>query len=168
MTTPSNGSSISWSQIQTEFGGANPISLSEYYAGAGLVPGGTAGQNGAIASSGTISAFMFFGASAMIHSGLWTFGYNDHGQLGIGTSGTVTNKSSPVRVGTLTNWAQVAAGGTHTAAVKTDGSLWTCGYNNYGQLGDGTITWRSSPVQVGSLTNWAQVAGGYWHTAALR
>ena len=117
MTTPSNGSSISWSQIQTEFGGANPISLSEYYAGAGLVPGGTAGQNGAIASSGTISAFMFFGASAITQR-LWTFGYNTSGQLGIGTSGAGTNKSSPVQVSTLTNWAQVAGGLYHTAAVS--------------------------------------------------
>ncbi|NCQ12360.1 MAG: hypothetical protein GW809_09530 [Bacteroidetes bacterium] len=46
--------------------------------------------------------------------------------------------------------------------------LWTCGYNNRGQLGDGTITPKSSPVQVGSLTNWAQVAGGFWHTAAVK
>ena len=115
MTTPSNGSSISWSQIQTEFGGANPISLSEYYAGAGLVPGGTAGQNGAIASSGTISAFMFFGTYSF-SGGLWTFGFNGYGQLG---DGTITDKSSPVRVGTLTNWAQVAAAFYHTAAVKT-------------------------------------------------
>ena len=114
MTTPSNGSSISWSQIQTEFGGANPISLSEYYAGAGLVPGGTAGQNGAIASSGTISAFMFFGASAIIQR-LWTFGNNTNGQLG---DGTTTRKSSPVQVGSLTNWKQVAAGWYHTAAVS--------------------------------------------------
>ena len=164
MTTPSNGSSISWSQIQTEFGGANPISLSEYYAGAGLVPAGTAGQNGAIASSGTISAFMFFGASAIPHGGLWTFGDNGVGQLG---DGTITHKSSPVQVGSLTNWAQVAAGLYHTAAVKTDGSLWTCGYNLYGQLGDGTTANRSSPVQVGTLTNWAQVAGGLYHTAAV-
>ena len=103
-------------------------------------------------------------ATVLGTGGLWTCGYNGYGQLG---DGTITNKSSPVRVGTLTNWAQVAGGQYHTAAVKTDGSLWTFGLNNFGQLGDGTITRKSSPVQVGSLTNWAQVACGYYHTAAV-
>jgi len=56
----------------------------------------------------------------------------------------------------------------HTVAIKTDGSLWTFGYNGNGQLGDGTTTHKSSPVQVGTLTNWAQVVSGYGHTAALR
>ena len=74
MTLPSNGSSISWTQIQTEFGGANPISLSEYYAGAGYTPGGTVGQNGAIPSSGAISAYNMFGATADPLAGL-TFLY---------------------------------------------------------------------------------------------
>jgi hypothetical protein len=36
----------------------------------------------------------------------------------------------------------------HTLALKPDGTLWTCGYNLYGQLGDGTITNRNTPVQV--------------------
>ena len=97
--------------------------------------------------------------------GLWTCGYNNRGQLG---DGTITDRSSPVRVGSLTNWAQVACGYYHTAAVKTDGSLWTVGYNFYGQLGDGTTTAKSSPVQVGTLTNWAQVSAGSYHTAALK
>ncbi len=69
------GTSISLSQIQTEFGGSNPISISEYYAGAGLVPSGTVGfptdtpgstgphQQVAIPSSGAISFANFFGSS---------------------------------------------------------------------------------------------------------
>ena len=50
----------------------------------------------------------------------------------------------------------------------SNGGLWTCGYNNRGQLGDGTTANKSSPVQVGSLTNWAQVAAGSNHTAAVK
>ena len=47
--------------------------------------------------------------------GLWTCGYNTYSQLG---DGTTTAKSSPVQVGTLTNWKQVACGYRHTAAVS--------------------------------------------------
>ncbi|MBI4702073.1 MAG: hypothetical protein HY744_13135 [Deltaproteobacteria bacterium] len=45
----------------------------------------------------------------------------------------------------------VAAGGYHTCAVKTDGTLWCWGWNEYGQLGDGTTQDRSLPVQVTAL-----------------
>ena len=53
MALPSSGP-LSLSDIQTEFGGSNPISLSEYYAGGGLVSAGTSGTYGAVPSSGQI------------------------------------------------------------------------------------------------------------------
>ena len=56
----------------------------------------------------------------------------------------------------------------HTAAVRSDGTLWSWGYNLYGQLGDGTTTSRSIPVQIGTATNWREVATGYYHTIALK
>jgi hypothetical protein len=67
-------------------------------------------------------------------------------------------------VGALTNWAQVSAGNVFTAAVKTDGTLWTWGRNDFfGPLGHGNNINRSSPVQVGALTTWAQAAAGSFH-----
>lgn len=62
MTLPTSGP-LSLSDIQGEFGGSNPISLNEYYAGGGLVPAGTTGTNGAVPSSGTISISNFYGTS---------------------------------------------------------------------------------------------------------
>jgi hypothetical protein len=62
MTLPTSGP-LSLSNIQTEFGGSNPISLSEYYAGGGLVPPGTTGTNGAVPTSGAISINNFYGTS---------------------------------------------------------------------------------------------------------
>lgn len=53
---------ISLSQIQTEHGGANPISLSEYYRGGGLVA--NISQNNSIPTSGTISLSNFYGSAA--------------------------------------------------------------------------------------------------------
>ena len=97
---------------------------------------------------------------------LWTWGYNFFGQLG---NGAATDRSSPgTTAGGGTNWRQVASGGNHSAAVKTDGTLWTCGYNVYGQLGDSTTTDRSSlGTTAGGGTNWKQVSGGGIHTAAI-
>ena len=90
---------------------------------------------------------------------LWTWGYGYGGALG---NNTTTNYSSPIQVGSLTNWKQVAAGYYSFAAVKTDGTLWACGYNHSGQLGNNTTSNSYSPIQVGTLTNWKQVSAyGY-------
>lgn len=65
MTLPASGP-LSLADIQGEFGGTNPISLSEYYAGGGLVPPGTTGTYGAVPSSGTISIRNFYGTSNIV------------------------------------------------------------------------------------------------------
>ena len=96
--------------------------------------------------------------------GLYVFGDNSYGQLGLGDR---TNRSSPVQVGSLTNWKSVDSGSNHTVAIKTDGTLWSWGNNTYEQLGLGDQTHRSSPVQVGSLTNWKSVFVGSNHALAI-
>ena len=97
--------------------------------------------------------------------GLWSCGYNLNGYLG---NGTITSYSSPIQVGSQTNWKQVSANVKNTAAVKTDGTLWTWGLNNAGQLGNGNTTSYSSPIQVGALTTWKQVACGYATMLAIQ
>lgn len=62
MAIPSSGP-LTLGDIQTEFGGSNPISLSEYYAGGSYVPAGTTGTYGAVPSSGEISIRNFYGTS---------------------------------------------------------------------------------------------------------
>lgn len=93
---------------------------------------------------------------------LWSSGRNYNGVLGLGN--TTATYSRPEQVGALTNWASLArtgdtngTGARFTGAVKTDGTLWMWGRNNYGQLGLGNLTDYSSPKQVGSLTNWKQL-----------
>ena len=87
---------------------------------------------------------------------LWTWGAGGSGKLG---DNDTVNRSSPVQVGALTNWSQVAGGADHCASVKTDGTLWTWGSNSgSGALGDDTTANKSSPIQVGALTTWAKVA----------
>jgi alpha-tubulin suppressor-like RCC1 family protein len=98
---------------------------------------------------------------------LWTWGYNQTGQLGDNSS---VHRSSPVQ--TLaggTNWRQISCGGSHTAAVKDDGTLWTWGWNNRGALGDGTTSTRSSPVQtIAGGNDWSLVSCGDDHTTAIK
>jgi len=96
---------------------------------------------------------------------LWTWGTNGSGQLGLGDT---TNRSSPVQVGALTNWAFSAFGGAICTAVKTDGTLWTWGANAGGRLGLGNTTYYSSPKQVGALTNWATTAPGNAFCVAIK
>lgn len=88
---------------------------------------------------------------------IYTWGRNVNGMLG---DGTTTNRSSPVTiVGGITNWKFVSCGCDSMAAITEDGTLWTWGSNNVGQLGDGTTTNRSSPVTTaGGGTTWAEVS----------
>lgn len=98
---------------------------------------------------------------------LWAWGCNTNGRLG---NNTTINRSSPVSVvGGFNDWCQVSAGGSHTAAVRSNGTLWTWGYNNSGMLADGTTVNRSSPVSVvGGFNDWCQVAAGAQSTSAIR
>lgn len=63
MALPSTGE-LALTDIQTEFGGGNPIGLSEYYAGGLYVPSGTTGDGGAIPTTGEITIGDFYGSQA--------------------------------------------------------------------------------------------------------
>jgi alpha-tubulin suppressor-like RCC1 family protein len=98
---------------------------------------------------------------------LWTWGSGNSGRLGVND---LTNRITPVTTfAGGTNWKQVSGGSFHTVAIKTDGTLWTWGFGNAGQLGTNDITSRSTPVTTfAGGTNWKQVSGGFNHTAAIK
>ncbi len=68
----------------------------------------------------------------------------------------------------LSTIVQVAAGGDHTVALKSDNTVWAWGCNDDGQLGDGTTTSRLTPAQVSGLTGVTAIAAGKDHTVALK
>jgi alpha-tubulin suppressor-like RCC1 family protein len=76
---------------------------------------------------------------------LWGWGNNSGGQVGVGYFGS--NVSTPTQIGITTSWVSIAAGGSHSLAVHTNGSGWSWGSNTLGNLGDGTTTNRASPIQ---------------------
>jgi len=100
---------------------------------------------------------------------LWSWGRNNVGQLG---DGTTTQRTRPwvtdVTSDRVSNWASVSASRYHTVAVRTDGTLWAWGNNSFGQLGDGTLTQRHSPVRIGTASNWVSVSTSRLHTVAIR
>jgi alpha-tubulin suppressor-like RCC1 family protein len=104
---------------------------------------------------------------------VWAWGSNGSSRLGDGSS---TDRWSPVQVGTTGNWltnvAAISAGGSHSLAVKSDGTVWAWGYNLSGQIGDGSNVTRSTPVQVGTTGSWltgvVAVAAGASHSLALK
>jgi alpha-tubulin suppressor-like RCC1 family protein len=98
---------------------------------------------------------------------LFVWGRNNIPQLGTNNN---TNQLTPVTTfAGGTNWKQVSGGKEHTAAIKTDGSLWTWGGNASGEIGNFASTTRSTPVTtfIGGNT-WKQVSNGGFHTAAIK
>lgn len=96
---------------------------------------------------------------------VWAWGENNYGQLGNGT--TTFYSTTPVQVSNLTNIIAIAAEYDHCLALKSDGTVWAWGNNNYGQLGDGSTTNHNIPVQVGNLSNVKAIAVGKYYSAAL-
>jgi alpha-tubulin suppressor-like RCC1 family protein len=105
---------------------------------------------------------------------LWASGRNTFGRLG---DGTTTNRSAPVRVMASSgvafgNVSKIASGQDHTLFLKTDGTVWACGRNETGQLGDGSGQDQPYPVQVKTsagvnLTGATAISAGGFHSMVL-
>jgi alpha-tubulin suppressor-like RCC1 family protein len=80
---------------------------------------------------------------------IWVWGYNLVGQLGLGDSGDVTQRLIPTQLGNQTDWITLGAGGMHSLAIKTNGTLWAWGYNGSGELGLGDKIDKNIPTLVG-------------------
>jgi alpha-tubulin suppressor-like RCC1 family protein len=100
---------------------------------------------------------------------LWTWGKDGSGWQVLGLGTNVRTQACLRRIGTDTNWVNVAVGGSTTLALKSDGTLWAWGENLSGQLGDGTTARdRASPVRSVPGTDWIQVATAGPHSVALK
>jgi alpha-tubulin suppressor-like RCC1 family protein len=111
-----------------------------------------------------ISMGRYHAAALTSDGSLWIWGENTHGELGQVTPDGYS--TTPLRVPDLSNVIDVECGMSHTLALRADGTLWACGWNQYGQLGDGTLENRNHFVQVTGLANVASMAGGDYHSLA--
>lgn len=97
---------------------------------------------------------------------LWSWGRNNVGQIGDGSAAAM--RTTPTQIGTATDWQSISCGGSHTIAIKTNGTLWAWGLNSSGQLGNGNNTNSNVPVQVGTDADWAFISAGDEFSLALK
>jgi alpha-tubulin suppressor-like RCC1 family protein len=98
---------------------------------------------------------------------VWTWGKNDRGQLG---NGTTTSSGTPSKVTTLSGKVTaIAAGLAFVLVLKSDGTVWGWGDDFQGQLGDGGNTDKPTPVKVQGLTaRVVAIAAGKAHSLAIQ
>ena len=104
---------------------------------------------------------------------VWAAGVNGSGQLGDGSN---QDQVSPVevRVGgmPMSGVSAISAGGSYSLFLKTDGTVWACGSNSAGELGDGTTNNRNTPVQVKlggvPITGVTAISAGGQHSLFLK
>jgi MYXO-CTERM domain-containing protein len=117
-----------------------------------------------VCPTGLLSASYYHAAAVKMDGSVWTWGWNEYGQLG---DGTLMDRPLPTRVHNIDDVIQVATGGAFTLALKADGTVWGWGDSYYGQLGE-LGTQETTPIQIQGLTNVVQVAGGAQFAAALK
>ena len=107
-------------------------------------------SDGNVSTTSVDMGDMFVFKDQFLNAGLYGWGDDTYGQIGANVAND--RRSSPVQIGSLTNWKRVF--GACGKAIKTDGTLWGWGRNSEGNVGVGTATDRSSPIQIGTETTW--------------
>jgi len=99
---------------------------------------------------------------------VYAWGSNDGGQVGLpGPFGPANYSPLPVLVNGIDSAIAVAAGAGHSLALKTDGSVWAWGRNDFGQSGTGGST-TNVPAAVLNLSNIKAISSSDTHSLALR
>ncbi len=99
---------------------------------------------------------------------MYCWGRNSFGNMGNGTTVNIDHNQGPTQIGSATDWRHVHQHYHGLHAIKTNGTLWGCGMNTHGQIGDGTTVDKSSPVQIGTDTDWQDITGNYTGPLALK
>ncbi len=109
---------------------------------------------------------------------VWSWGNGSHGALGDGQA--YSRQATPTQLPNMTNFVEVATGGQHYLALRKDGTVWSWGDNECGQLGYETEpeltgwdkkpsgnTYSTIPKQIKELKEVISVAAGMGHSVAL-
>jgi len=98
---------------------------------------------------------------------LWATGNGSCGRLGYDC---INTKYSFVQeITSSSNWYSISAGFCTSTGIKSDGTLWAWGANNFGQVGDSSLVNASSPVQeISSSTSWCSSSRDYNIALAIK
>ena len=113
-----------------------------------------------------VSAGGEFSAALNSNGKIYTTGtYSNLNQIGQFDPSTT---DSFQQVGTDSNWANIATGGYHVLALKTNGTVWSWGGNTRGQCGNGFSGESYIPSEVNSDTDWVYIATGSANSYAIK
>jgi alpha-tubulin suppressor-like RCC1 family protein len=96
---------------------------------------------------------------------VWSFGNGADGRLGLGEG--VGNQFKPTRIESLSEIKSISSGSQFGMVLDHSGSLWSFGYNHFGELGLGDNTNRNSPCKIEGVPQIVQVSCGYHHSLIL-
>ena len=94
------------------------------------------------------------------------WGRGSYGRLGYSSSGA-SNKYTPVSVSGISTAIAVSAGGSHSCAVLSGGTVKCWGSGNSGRLGNGSTSNQYTPVSVSGISTATAVSSGGSHTCAV-
>lgn len=118
-----------------------------------------------------ISAGTEFTIALKADGTVWGWGTNTSGQLGNGS--TAMSQTLPAQIGVgvagFNNIIAISAGESHAMALRSDGTVWVWGSNDWGQVGNGMFGGNQLlPVQNNALSGVAQVSAGSVHNVAVK
>lgn len=91
---------------------------------------------------------------------VWSWGDNSYGQLGRTTVSSY-DAATPTQISGPHDIIDIAAGARHVLALEDDGTIWSWGSNQFGQMGDGgSLSSGRSPVHLSSLSDVIFIGSG--------
>ena len=148
-------------------------------AGGNLGINSVTSQNSPVSVLGAVRTFCKITAGGVVNSTsftlaldkygrVWSWGYNDVGQLG---NNAVTSQRTPVSVlGAVKTFCEISNGVNQAFALAIDknGRAWAWGVNGNGQLGNNTVISQRTPVSVlGAVKTFCKVSVGGFHSLAI-
>jgi alpha-tubulin suppressor-like RCC1 family protein len=157
------GTVLAWGDNQTnELGAPTKARCGVYGTPCSRVPVGVAGLTGVTAVAGGYGNTL----ALKTDGSAWGWGSNGYGELGNGKAQLFGGVMHPVKA-KVGNVVAIAAGASYSLWLRSDGTVWAAGSNDFGQLGDGTFNDSVMPVQV-HIAGVFAIATGHSHSLAAR
>ncbi|HEV8549063.1 MAG TPA: hypothetical protein VGQ57_08545 [Polyangiaceae bacterium] len=147
-------------------GGAEPAEMAGMGGSAPAAgSGGLAGS--AVTTPTAVVAAVSLGnghGAALSDGRIFTWGQNDHGQLG---QGDTVERHTPTLLASDLRFSALASGGDFTCALDELGAVYCWGAGDRGQLGQGDRTEHHAPVRVTLPVRASSITSDFEHVCAL-